>query len=265
MGGRTTYSYVDGVLPGTAPQMTKQVLVDANNNLGTVTTIYDGLYRETQKQTADPAGTIYVDTQYDAKGRKWKISNPRLGADTAVWTVFSYDGIDRPQTTTGPDQSVVQYAYNGNQTTVTDEAQSQRRYTYDGIGHLTKVEEPNPTLSTPLVTTYAYNALDKMVQSNQSGQLRTWVYDSLGRLTSQTLPESGTTSFTYNADSLLATKTDARNVTTTITYHSTWVHQVGYTNVFGCDADGVLQLQRAGFAVLDDRCARNGGLRLRSE
>src|SRR6267143_1354111 len=77
-GGRSTYSYVDGILPGTAPQTTKQVLVDTNNNLGTVTTIYDGLYRETQKRTADPAGTIYVDAQYDAKGRKWKISNPRL-------------------------------------------------------------------------------------------------------------------------------------------------------------------------------------------
>src|SRR5207244_2551694 len=81
--------------------------------------------------------------------------------------------------------------------------------------------------ATPLVTTYTYNVLGKMTQSNQGGQTRTWAFDALGRTTSETLPESGTTTFTYNSDDLLATKTDARNITTTMTYHSTQVHQIG--------------------------------------
>jgi RHS repeat-associated protein len=219
--GWTHYSYVDGnvaATPPIAPQATKQVRVDINNNVGTVTSIYDGLYRETQKQTNDPEGTIYIDTQYDAKGRRWKTSNPRRAAETAVWTVSTYDGIDRPLITAAPDGSSVQYTYSNNQTTVTDEAGNQRRYTYDGVGHLIQVEEPNPALTTPLVTTYTYNVLDKLVQSAQGAQTRTWVYDSLGRLTSQTLPESGATTFTYDSEGLLASKTDARNQTVTNCY-----------------------------------------------
>src|SRR5206468_1492107 len=101
------------------------------------------------------------------------------------------------------DGSTVQYAYLANQTTVTDEGANARRYTYDGPGRMTKVEEPNPTLASPLVTTYAYNVFGKMTQSNQGGQTRTWNFDSLGRTTSETLPESGATTFTYNAESLL--------------------------------------------------------------
>jgi RHS repeat-associated protein len=93
---------------------------------------------------------------------------------------------------------------------------------------MTQVEEPNPTLWAPLVTTYTYNVLDKLIQSNQAGQIRTWVYDALGRLASQTLPESGTTTFTYNAEGLPAAKTDSRNITTTTSYGTSGsaIHQV---------------------------------------
>ena len=105
-----------------------------------------------------------------------------------------------------------------NQTTVTDEAGNRRRYTYDGLSRMTKVEEPNPSLDTPQVTTYTYNALGKLTQTAQGSQTRTFAFDSLGRMTSQTLPESGTTSFTYDTDSQLLTKTDARGVAVTVTY-----------------------------------------------
>jgi RHS repeat-associated protein len=83
---------------------------------------------------------------------------------------------------------------------------------------MTKVEEPNPTLSTPLVTNYAYYPSGPLYQSEQSGQWRTFIYDYLGRMTSQTLPESGVTSFVYDDDGRLTSKTDARNITTTFGY-----------------------------------------------
>jgi YD repeat-containing protein len=41
-------------------------------------------------------------------------------------------------------------------TTTTDQAGNARRYTYDVMGRMTQVEEPNPSLSTPLVTAYTY-------------------------------------------------------------------------------------------------------------
>jgi RHS repeat-associated protein len=228
-GGFTTYCYNDPTpsAPCYNPSnisVRKQVKVDTSGNLGTVIAHYDGLYREIKKETYDPEGTIFVETQYDANSRKWKVSNPRRSAETAVWTESAYDVLDRPSVTTAPDNSTVQYAYSGNQTTVTDEAGNQRRYTYDGLGQMTKVEEPNPSLATPLVTTYTYNVLGKMTQSNQSNQIRQWAFDSLGRMTSETLPESGTTNFDYtlhatnNPDSQLRTKTDARGIVTTLNY-----------------------------------------------
>jgi YD repeat-containing protein len=191
---------------------------DARGGITTMT--YDATNRQTAVNYPNVGWThySYVDTQYDAKGRKWKVSNPRRSAETAVWSVMSYDTLDRPLSTTAPDGSGVQYFYNNNQTTVTDEAGNQRRYTYDGVGHLTQVEEPYPTFTTPLVTTYTCNVLDKLVQSTQGTQIRTWVYDSLGRLTSQTLPESGATTFNYDSEGLLASKTDARNQTVTNCY-----------------------------------------------
>jgi len=222
-GGWTNYTFDD-----VTPKVTKQVRVDTANNVGQVITVYDGLYRMIETQTSDPEGTILVDTQYDGKGRKWKVSNPYRSGDQVQWTQFSYDAMDRPKITTAPDTSTVQYAYISNQTVVTDEAGNQRRYTYDALGRMTMVEEPNPTLATPAVTTYTYNVLGKMTGSNQSNQTRTWAFDSLSRITSQTLPESGTTSFTYNADSQLLTKTDARGTVETITYGTSdgSIHQV---------------------------------------
>src|SRR5438045_8167107 len=102
-GGVTQFTYND-----TALTAKKEIKVDSAGNLGTVIAHYDGLYRETQKETYDPEGTIYVDTQYDANGRKWKVSHPRRSAETAVWTQFAYDALNRPSVTTAPDSSTVQ-------------------------------------------------------------------------------------------------------------------------------------------------------------
>src|SRR5262249_42049524 len=115
--GQTNYSYND-----TTPSTTETKKVDGAGNVGTVTYIFDKLYRVTQKQTAEPAGTIYIDTQYDNKGRKSQTSNPYRSGGSVNSTSFTYDIADRPLVTTNTDGSTVQYSYSNNQTTVTDEA-----------------------------------------------------------------------------------------------------------------------------------------------
>ena len=67
-------------------------------------------------------------------------------------------------------------------------------------------------------TSYSYSALDNLTRVTQGSQSRTFVYDSLSRLTSATNPESGTTSFSYDKNDNLTEKTDARGVETTYTY-----------------------------------------------
>ncbi len=197
---------------------TKQVTVDSSNT-GQVATYFDMLYRVVQTRTNDPDGAYRVDTEYDGKGRVKKTSNPyRVSGGSAVWTETAYDALDRPVTVTASDSSTIRYSYTNNQTTTTDQAGNQRRYTYNILGQLTTVEEPNPSLFTPVTTNYKYYGFGPLYQSNQSSQTRTWVYNWLGQMTSQTLPESGTTSFTYDGAGRPSTKTDARSIVTTMTY-----------------------------------------------
>ncbi|MGH9354691.1 MAG: RHS repeat-associated core domain-containing protein, partial [Terriglobia bacterium] len=68
------------------------------------------------------------------------------------------------------------------------------------------------------VTAYSYDALDNLTGVTQGGQTRTFIYDSLSRLTSTTNPESGNTTYTYDANGNVQTKKDARNITTTYAY-----------------------------------------------
>jgi RHS repeat-associated protein len=211
-GKTTTYSYDDST-----PAATKTVTVDNAGNVAIVQNTFDKLYRITRTTTSDPEGNILVDTQYDGKGRPAQVSNPyRTG--TPVNTVTTFDGLDRPTITTQPDGTTIQHAYSNNTDTVTDEASNQRRYTYNVLGQLTQVDEPYPTLSTPLTSTYLYYGFGPLYQSLQSGQTRTFTYNWLGLELNETLPESGTTTFTYDAAGRLATRVDARSITTTYSF-----------------------------------------------
>jgi RHS repeat-associated protein len=97
----------------------------------------------------------------------------------------------------------------------------ERRSEADGLGRLVKVTEQNPANGNPeWETSYSYNALDNLTQINQGGQLRTFEYDAKGRLTSETLPEAGTTTYTYTDFDAVSARTDARGVVTTYQYGS---------------------------------------------
>lgn len=75
-------------------------------------------------------------------------------------------------------------------------------------------------------TYYTYDALGNLIEVQQQGgstdssqwRTRTFVYDSLSRLTSASNPESGTTTYNYDANGNLLTKTGARRITTTYSY-----------------------------------------------
>ncbi|MCC7153281.1 MAG: RHS repeat protein, partial [Bryobacterales bacterium] len=72
----------------------------------------------------------------------------------------------------------------------------------------------------PSIHTISRNQLTAVTKlRNSTVQTRTFTYDqATGRLTSRTLPESGTTAFTYNTAGQLVSQTDARNQTVSYTY-----------------------------------------------
>jgi YD repeat-containing protein len=85
---------------------------------------------------------------------------------------------------------VVTSSYSGNTVTVTDQAGKARKSLTDGLGRLTTVYEDPASFN--YSTSYSYDTLDNLTAVSQGVQTRTFVYDSLKRLTSAANPESGT-------------------------------------------------------------------------
>ena len=96
------------------------------------------------------------------------------------------------------------YQYAGNEATVTNAENKKRKYAYNEFGQVSQVTEQDSAGNLTVITTYAYNTLGKLTQIVQGSQTRTFAYDSLGRLTSETHPEGGTTTSTYDDNSNVA-------------------------------------------------------------
>ena len=222
-GGSATFTYADS--SSSTMMLTRTISSGVHYSQ---TAYLDGVARVKQTQlTSDPDGTVYVDTTYDAAGRKASVSNAyrSTGDQTYGITSFGYDGLGRVTLVASPSGGSVTTAYAGNCTTVTDQQGKIRKSCTDGLGRLTQVFEPNASNSLVYETDYQYDTLDNLTRVDQKGndsnsanwRTRTFAYDSLSRLTSAANPESGTTTYTYNYgnDKLLSSKQDARGITTT--------------------------------------------------
>jgi len=237
-GGSVSYNYNGYSLP-----LTVTATQSASPDPSVVTTtIYDGLDRVAHTTV----GGATVDTTYDAFGRVASVSNPYISKSDSTYgiTSYLYDALGRKTFQCQPDNSstnssscvtqnsYLQWLYTGNAIDFYDETRRHWQRTYDALGRLIKVLEPdgstNTSVTPTLVTNYAYNALDNLTQVNQHGLIRGFSYDSLSRLITATNPESGTICYGvvsgascingYDANGNLIAKTDARGIVTTYTY-----------------------------------------------
>jgi RHS repeat-associated protein len=195
----------------------------------------------TQSATDETAG-IKVQTRHAFSGTNsyQLVSNPYRAATVAAaaseatmgWSrtkadnggrvieVQSFGGNSLPApwgaNTTGT--GTVGSAYDANITTITDQDNKVRRTVIDGLGRLGSVVE-DPTVF-KYQTNYSYDALDSLTTVSQGVQTRTFVYDSLKRLSSAANPESGTINYQYDNGGNLLVKTDARSVSAHYAYDS---------------------------------------------
>ena len=191
----------------------------ADSNPLKTQTVYDSLGRKIENREYE-GGSNYIVTQiqYDALGRAHKNSNPfrPWQGESAVWTTTAFDALGRVISVTTPDNAVASTSYSGNSTTTTDPAGKARKSVADALGRVTSVfEDPN---GLNYQTSYGYDGLDNLTTVTQGVQTRSFVYDSLKRLTSTTSPESGTTTYQYDANGNMTQKTDARGVSSTYVY-----------------------------------------------
>ena len=158
-------------------------------------------YRASTSSGASGEETMgWTRTKFDPNGR------------AIEFETFDGETLPSPWGTNTTSTGKVTTVYNADQTTITDQAGKVRRSTVDGLGRLIQVDEDPSGLN--YTTTYDYDVVDNLTDVLQSGQPRTFVYNSLSRLTSATNPESGTTSYTYDNNGNLLRKVDARNVAT---------------------------------------------------
>lgn len=211
----TVYSYDD-----TNRIVTSTDDLNVNNDGALISkTVYDQMGRTCETRQYE-GGTNYIATQiqYDVLGQAHKTSNPfrPWQSQTAVWTTRVFDVLGRVTSVTTPDNAVVTMSYSGNAVTVSDQAGKARKSLTDALGRVTSVYEDPSGLN--YQTSYAYDALDNLTTVTQGVQTRTYVYDSLKRLTSSTNPESGTVTLGYDNNGNLTSRLDARNITITMTY-----------------------------------------------
>lgn len=156
----------------------------------------------------------------------WTRSRSDKGGHTIAVDTFAGSSLPAPWGANSSSTGVVLTSYDANATTVLDQAGKIRRSLRDGLGRLSRVDEPDSngvlgSVSSPnQATSYAYNALDNLTTVVQGAQTRTFVYDSLKRLTSATNPESGTFTYSYDNNGNLASKIDPRSITTSFVYDS---------------------------------------------
>ena len=188
---------------------------------------FDGVGRSVQTRLTDPEGDDLVDTTYDQPGRVSTVSNPHrsVSGPTDGTTATLYDPLGRVTQVTRQDGSFSTISYAGSCTTAQDEAGKQRKSCSDALGRLTQVFEDPTGLN--YETDYQYDALGNLLRVDQKGsastdstqwRTRTFTYDSLSRLLAAVNPESGTISYSYDADGELLMKTSpAPNQTGTAT------------------------------------------------
>jgi RHS repeat-associated protein len=179
----------------------------------------DGVCHVTETAIADPespSAPVKTDTSYDGFGRVWKVSNPYRSPSDPTYglTTYAYDPLGRVTSISYPDGGATTTSYSGSSSTVTDAALKKRTFLSDALGRLTSVtEDPGPG-HLNYSTAYSYNALDDLLTVSQSGQSRSFTYDSFSHLITATNPESGQIAYTYDADGNVLTKQDARGTTT---------------------------------------------------
>jgi RHS repeat-associated protein len=210
------------------------LVFNSSSSTTDVLTTLDGLSRQHVAQTKEsPSSTTYdsIETDYDSLGRPDRITLPYGGtagqtSSGAPSITIVYDALGRSTSVTNAATGYTDYSYTQNDAYRTagpapsGENTKRTQFEYDALGRMTSVCEITSATGsgtcgqtsavTGYWTEYTYdlnNNLTGVTQNAQSSskQSRTYVYDDLGRVTSETNPENATITYTYDTDSTCGT------------------------------------------------------------
>ncbi|WP_051366085.1 putative adhesin [Hamadaea tsunoensis] len=246
-----TYAYL---VRGNAPTVLTTSRLNAAGGYVVSRSIYDGLLRVRQTQTADAAGgpnAVLTDSWYDAAGRPTRVTEPYLstqppGPDlirsTDVIPVAGesvYDGAARIITSIrkvnvppggspgGAERWRTTTAYGGDRIDSTPPAgDTVTSKVMDVHGRTVELRQYHPGTAAGStdragydLTTYAYNSKDKLTRlTDPAGNHWDYTYDLHNDVVAVDDPDKGRSRSTFDAFGQQVTSTDARDVTLAYTY-----------------------------------------------
>ena len=183
-------------------------------------TYFDQQQREVRREKAGFDGTaIYIDTEYDSRGRVKRSSEPYFaGAGAIYWTTPNYDVLNRVVAVSYPhdDGSLLTAAteYQAFSVITTDAKGRNNVKTFDAVGQLLTVTDTDlNTLS------YRYDSHGQLLETTDpANNVVALSYNIRGQKTAMNDPDMGLWSYGYNAFGELVSQTDAKNQTTTMAY-----------------------------------------------
>ncbi len=178
----------------------------------------DSMGRLVETTVSDPVGgEIKGENSYGVWSQVTQQSVPRRETDPVYWKTYNYDGVGSLSGISLPDGGGVSFSRSNNYVTVAAEGSTRRAY-YNEDGKIIQVVDEDSAGQLTVPTDYSYDALGRLSAIIQGVQTRSFTYDDIGRLKSETHPESGTATYSYDANSNLHVKTEARGISTTFTY-----------------------------------------------
>lgn len=202
-----------------------QSLIGADGN--TVTFAYDDADRlttitdrdgNTQRFTLNAAGERVREDTRDTSGALLRTLSR------------TYDTLGRLQAVTDAYGRHTTFAYDADDNLVasTDALGRVTQLTWDALGRQTRTVQDANGIASAIGT--QYDALDRLIRViDPKGLATSYQYNAFGEVVSQTSPDTGATTSTYDVAGLLKTRTDARGVTATYAYDALGrITSVGY-------------------------------------
>ena len=200
------------------------ILTDRTGSASTVSYLdRRGLVVRTETEGFDGTA-IYQDTVYDAVGQVVRKSRAYYAGETAQWSRYTYDKLNRVKSETLPNGSVTTMYYDGlvegrirERTLVrvssTTAARTMTRE-YDALGRTVRTIDPAGNQ-----TSFEYTEAGKRKKvTAANGSVTTRTFDLRGRMLTQTDPDRGTQTSAYNALGERVSQTNARAQTATFGY-----------------------------------------------
>ncbi len=190
---------------------------------GSSVSYYDVIGRVTRETARSFGGSdVYVDTEYNSKGQKIRVSEPYFFGETKYWKHYTTDTLGRPVQIRLPDGATQTKSYNGYSVTTTNALGVSRTENKNGLGELIRVDE---ALGASIVYDYDGKGNLEFIRSmpaagdpNQSEIVTQLSYNDQGRKISMDDPDKGLWLYEYNAFGELVWQKDANGQVVTQRY-----------------------------------------------